>query len=114
MVENPSDISEVTQSGLEYYFKYKGHAFSVSRKISEEGGTITYSGFVYPTYKGSMSSLAQYFDEGQPYEEIPYVNFGMEESERAAYAPILSRLYAILADKYLNLDDIFDDVIAPF
>ncbi len=112
MADFPRPIEEITQSGTEYYFRYGGHSFSINeRLISPEQGVI-HSAFVYPGYGASLADLAQHFDEGQPYGDIPMVRYGSDEPGNAEFAPVLARLYKVVEDKHLNLDEIFNDVFS--
>ena len=111
ILENPEGIAEVHASGIEYYFKYKGHVFSVLKREDED--EIVHSAFVYPSYTGSISALINYYDEGQPYDQIPVVRYGTDQPENRHFASILAKLYKVVADKYLNLDTIFDDIMSP-
>ena len=112
ILENPGGIVDVQATGSEYYFKYKGHIFSVLKREDEEDGTVL-SAFVYPNYSGSVSGLINYYDEGQPYDEIPMVRYGTDQLENRHFGTILGKLYKIVGDKYLNLDTIFDDIVSP-
>ncbi|MBB5530132.1 hypothetical protein GGD72_000894 [Stenotrophomonas maltophilia] len=112
MSEHPGPIAEIFQSGTEYYFRYGGHSFSVNRVSPSPARDDVYSAFVYPGYGGSLASLAEHYDEGEPYGEIPLVRYGSDQPDAGGFGPVLARLYKVVADKYLNLDDIFQDVFS--
>jgi hypothetical protein len=108
MLENSDEIKEIFASGDEYYFKFKGHIFSIARR--EADGRVIFSGFVYPGAGGSTRGLAEYYDQGGG-DDVPLVRYGSDQPENVTFTPVLKALHRVLADKHLNLDGIFDDVL---
>lgn len=107
MLENPEHIEGVYSSGLEYYFKYRNHYFSVGKRTHE--GATEYIAFVYPGYSGTVTALAKYFEED--FGGIDLVRYSSWDEGREALRDILQPLYDILSEKNLDIDRIFDDVM---
>lgn len=101
-------VSDIYDSSNEYYFKFKGHNFSIMRK-SEPGDTqAKYIFFVYPDCDWSPKDLGIGFERSSPDElGVKVASYPAEFLED----DIAVELYNLLRQKHLNVDAVFDDIL---
>jgi hypothetical protein len=103
----PELLDDVTKSGNEYYFRFKGHVMSLIQQniVQEEKGRYTL--YVYSGEYENIQYLIEFFEHGDP-DEIKMVSFNSQKLGDEAF----EKLFSILESKYLKIDDIFDDILA--
>ncbi len=106
IASDPPGITDITQSGSEYYFKFKGHFFSIlHRQSPDERGR--YSFYVYPGWTGTSAGLSGFLEYGSSSNELVMVNY---DSVHYNDEPFRS-LYTTVEERCLGIDKIFDDVL---
>jgi hypothetical protein len=110
MLAEPQWTSEILKSGIEYYFRYKGAYFSIIKRtqITQIG---TYSLFVYPKWTGSIKDLADFFDAGPEPDDVPMVAYHENDFDDRKMSKKLAELYSLIANKYLNIDDLLNGIL---
>ena len=109
-VNEHEKITEVIAAGSEYYFRYGDHAFSVLER-SDDANVGPYSLYVYPSWKGPLSQLAESYAD-QDAEEPDLVGYHTNELPRLTDKNNLARLHKLLQEKQLNVDQVFKDILA--
>jgi len=109
MLEDPSLLKEILRSGNEYYFKYKDHTFSITHR-SNDSDWGPYSFYVYPAWKEDTSTLASLLERGfsddYPVKAYHSANYDIIDDKE-----VFRKLYELCDGRYLNIDDIFDDIL---
>jgi hypothetical protein len=108
MASNPAGIEEFFASGNEFYFRYKGHVFSIVRRGLPDEDRGVHSLYVYPKWTKGLSALAAEFDSNDYQEpQVKIVGFhGGQLGEEQ-----FSKLYNVLDAKDTGLDSILDDIL---
>lgn len=112
MLKTVDQVTEIIKVDNEYYFRYAGHAFSVTkRSAADRYGRYTF--YVYPQWPDSKSieELAKIFESLGPDTSVPvmapYHEAEVSEAARQKFAD----LHAAVAAKYLRVDEIFDEIL---
>ena len=108
-LSDPDQLTEVCQSQKEYYFRYGKHCFSVTQRTQEVQKYGNYSAYVYPKWTGDTYTLAEIFSRGDPENLVDMVSYHVKDLPEL-YEDFV-RLYRLLEEKYLKIDDIFKDVL---
>jgi hypothetical protein len=108
-LSDPDKITEVLQSQKEYYFRYGNHCFSVTHRTQEIQKYGVYSVYVYPKWHGDTYALAQVFSLGDPGNIVDMVSYHVKDLPEM-YDDFV-RLYRLLEEKYLKIDEIFKNVL---
>ena len=106
---NSEVIEDIVYNSGEYYFRYMGHSFSILFRSSHGSRKGTYIFYMYPRWQGSTSSLANAFASGSTSDDIPLVAYSSETSPELPFAT----LYDVIKSRFLQLDDLFDDILGP-
>lgn len=102
----PDRIEDITRRSNEFYFRFKGHVFSILKRNNPDHDCGNFTFYVYPDWTGATSALADFFDMQWP-EELPMASFDSIGFDEEPFA----RLYDIVNSKYLGVDAIFDDIL---
>jgi hypothetical protein len=112
MLATAGKITDIVKSENEYYFRYAGHTFSVAKRSPDEYGQ--YSVYVYPQWAENrpLDKLAHMYEDpalANPLPTlVPYHEAQIPEQSRSK----LADLYALVATRYLRVDDVFDDILS--
>jgi hypothetical protein len=108
MCQHPEHMTDIHQSGNEYYFKYKGHVFSIlGRSTEHESGTHTL--YLYPQWGNTTSVLAHVCEyEPQGMEEVPMLTFHARDYPSVPFAD----LWSTVQGRHYNIDSVFDDILS--
>ena len=107
--ENPKGLHELTNVGSEYYFRFKGHAMSLLHRTREMEGWGPYSLYIYPRFDGDLGALARELEHTSP-DDVG-ITVAYFHSHDLDENPVFSKLYRLLKQTYLKLDEIFDDIL---
>ncbi len=103
MIVNPDNITNVRQSGSEYYFVYKNkYKWSVSQ---HDGNFIVW---FYPGSEDIEMISAGYYSSDQ----IAMVAYNADEIGTREAAASFSELYTILKEKIYGINEVLDDIIS--
>lgn len=105
MLENPGEIQNIYSDDNEYYFRYRGHAFSCAR--SSVPGRLAYIFYVYPNIDSSLSTkdIADIFRHD--YDAIKMASFRDTD-----YTDVpIAKLFDVIELEFLGVDKIFDDIL---
>jgi len=108
-LNDPEKITDVFQSQKEYYFRYGSHCFSITKRTQEIQKYGNYSLYVYPKWSGDTQALAESFLNGDPENMVEMVAYHLKDMPEL-YADF-SKLYRLLEEKDLKIDEIFKDVL---
>lgn len=108
ITSNVGEIDEIWDSSNEFYFRFRGHVFSVTDVPGREPKFGRYSFYVYPQWSGSLETLAEAFDlGGSDVRLVPYHSGSYDEDTPFA------ELYSAIHRKYVDVDSVFDDIMRP-
>jgi hypothetical protein len=117
-VTDKSGFQEIYDDGSEYYFRFKGHIFSILKRsghdVNEYGN---YSIFVYPQWKHGLKELAYSYEQDPnptptiSYHESQFNNININGTN---ISDLFSELYTFLQEKNLGVDNVFDDILDSF
>jgi hypothetical protein len=106
MINAPNEIEEVVDSGPEYYFKFHGHAFSITyRPTGGADGNHTF--FIYPRWNGTSKRLAEQFEKDD-FGNVKYTAFA---SARGPFGKLFEQLYQIVDSRANGVDDVLDSIL---
>ena len=105
IAETPERIEDISKSSSEYYFRFKGHVFSIHARADKVGLFVFY---VYPHWSNPIEELAGVL-EYDDYSGIKIVSY--ESSEYDDEGEPFRNLYAIVKNSYGGVDEIFDDIL---
>lgn len=103
----PELLDDITKSGNEYYFRYKGHVMSLSQRNIMQEEDWQYVLYVYSEKYDSIQYLLECYEHGDP-DDIKVVSYNSQEIGDQAFR----KLFSILESKYLKIDEIFDDILS--
>jgi hypothetical protein len=101
--ENQSEIEAVVPADEEYFFTFRGRAFSV--RVKDSDPTL----YAYPKWQESLEKLAAYFASDEESEAGVYAyvdSSGIEGKDKA----LIRMLYDSLQARHLGLDELFSDL----
>jgi hypothetical protein len=103
-----SSVEDVHRSDNEYYFRFRGHYFSISRTQPNDD----YWFYVYPTWSGTARDLADNFDPYRPPEQqtpayVPFESNTFPPHQRACF----ENLFSAIELKGSGVDDIFSMIL---
>ncbi len=104
---HPALLHDITKSSNEYYFRYKGHTMSLLQRSTSQEQCGGYTLFVYPAPPKDLKAFAAYLEQGDT-EDIKMAAFHSKEIGDEAFG----KLFQIVGSKYLNIDDIFNDILS--
>lgn len=104
MINNSEKITNVIQSGQEYFFLYDNEYKWSIKKGEQENEFYLY---LYPLKDMSIDQLS-IFNEWQDYN---FVTFKSHEIKTPEAIESFSELYQTVASKVYGLDDIFEKII---
>lgn len=107
MLDQPGLITDVAEAEHEYYFKFKGHVFSVLRRTRDEEFGV-YSFYIYPRWTGATDALAELYQYGEP--ENPATAFHCAKMSPDA-EDLFAKLYQVIDSKVNGVDELLDDII---
>ena len=109
LTENSQRFEEVLKSGNEFYFRYKGHVFSImQRSDTSDDKWGEYGFYIYPNYDGQLADLPETFE--YPGHEPEYSHFDVKDFDGDVDAhPIFARLYRTFQMR--GVDSVIDDIL---
>jgi|GEM_PF-2735417 hypothetical protein len=110
-IKTPDLIEETAAASGEYYFRSKGHYFSILKRNERTLGKSkygTYTFYIYPKWDNSLQHLAEVASVDE--EGITSVAFHESELPVGLTDP-LQDLYETVKGKYANIDHILDDIL---
>jgi hypothetical protein len=107
LASTPDLIEEITSLQNEYYFKVKGHSFSILKRQPVVGLRSPYSFYVYPKWSGSTSELAKAFADTPGEEPTPMLAYNSGDFTGNYFR----ELYSTIETKHFGVDKIFDDLL---
>jgi hypothetical protein len=109
---NLDQIEEIHSVANEYYFRYKGVAFSIMRAFNRDAKYGKYSFYVYPLSEGlTLNDIAQMSSLGNLTEpEMVSYNLGDFHNDPEV-TKIFEQLYFSLERKHSNMDDVFRKIL---
>ena len=103
MASDPSEISELIKAGDDYYFVFKGRAWSIT-KTSDDGFYV----FFYPDRTPNLKLIAERSAEGdESLDFLTFKQFEFQPRDRAAF----TSLYDAVSAKHFGLDSVLDDIL---
>ncbi len=121
MVREPNWIQDIVEAGDEYYFAYKGHAFSIlerSERGSRTGSILTspimsltsgrFAFYAYPKWQGPITELVEKFATGTT-DRPEMIHYSSSEIGNEA---IFRDLHRAVLTIYLGADAVFDDILS--
>jgi hypothetical protein len=102
MIANPGDIVDITRSGGEYYFGFRGYVWSVLR------GQDSYSVYFYPKWQGKVAELPPTLDYGGDVDMISYHDTDFFDPSGNN---LFSNLYRTVQQKQMGVDEAFDQIL---
>jgi len=108
IADDPKEIVDIVANSTEYYFKFKGHAFSILQRsrADEKSGLLSF--YVYPKWTSTTEDLKMAYDVGCS-EDIIVVTFNSGNSPEAE--DVFSMLFRVVGSQHTGLDEIFDDIL---
>lgn len=107
MIENEKKISNVTLNNKEYFFKYKGHTWGVSKRDDPSSNNPNIYLYYYPEeYK--FEDLITFKDH--EWDGINFVTYSSREIGTRECYDTFFELYNILVEKNVGIDKVFDDI----
>lgn len=107
IAQHPEMVQDAWKSSNEYYFRFNGHTFSIATRSDPDEPFGRYSFFVYPDWQASTEELANAFD----YEGTDGIKVAAYHSADCEESSSFHRLYTVVEQAYLHVDEIFDDII---
>jgi len=98
------EATDISSSGNEYYFRYKGRYFSVLK----ENGIGRF--YVYPRFSGPMKELIGALEHGIEHPDLAYVSLTSNDLANSGHEDVIGQLHSWLEERYLGLDDLFADL----
>lgn len=109
MCHNPQLISDVTPAGNEYYFRYKSHVFSILHRGQGSEGWGSYSLYIYPDGSSDLRHLASALGQANPDDiGVKLIAYHSEDYDESS----MKRLYNLVKERYMNVDNILDDILS--
>jgi len=109
ITENLKEITDVTVTPTEYYFKYRGHTFSILYRTSPDERLGSYSFYVYPNWNDTTEQLVDLFT-GLSDPDIAVSSF--HSGDLGSFADLaFSKLYRVIDTRNTGVDDIFDELL---
>jgi hypothetical protein len=106
-IDDPRLIDHIFGTTSEYYFKSKGHTFSVVRRAEDpEREFGNYSFYVYPGWEGTLDDLSTQTD----FDNVPFVAFHELELP-AVERDLIKILFDAVKARYANIDTILSDIL---
>ena len=109
IIARPENIEQVFGGSSEYYFRYKGHFFSILQRTDADERFGRYSFYVYPKWTGTLEALDEFFNfhTSDELAMAAYHETQFSDAEKR----LLPTLYSLLQQKELGLDEVFDDIL---
>ena len=115
IVDAPDEISDVAQEANEFYFRFRGHVFSIQRRSGfprvvpagafPEEDPGRYSFYVYPNWSQTPQTLA--YVESRTDQNVESISYGADYCDQH----LLSRLHKEAMSRCFNVDAVFDDIL---
>ena len=109
LTENSKRFEEVFKSNNEFYFRFKGHVFSIlQRNDTSDEKWGEYGFYIYPNYRGDLADLANSF--AWPGNEPEFSHFDVKDFDGDVDAhSIFARLYRTFQMR--DVDSVIDDIL---
>jgi hypothetical protein len=105
-------VTEVTATADEYYFRYRGHTFSIlRRRYNRVGDRQEYQFFVYPRHDTLPLSNVAKSGAGGGITASDYVLYSSKQAASSGEIELFANLYAMAQAKWLNIDKVFKDIL---
>ena len=108
ILSHPDSIVEITKRSNEYYFRFKSHVMSLVHV--EQDGDWRYVLYIYPGNYDDVKDLADDLDRASA-DEIPMKHYSSVDYDEFGKKPFRN-LYHCLESMHLNMDSVFDDILA--
>lgn len=101
MIQNSDQISDISVSNNEYFFKYKGYIWGIFK--SKEDYILIY----YPEFSNVIDAinLTKYLDD------VASINYNSDAFKNQEDIESFRDLYLIIKEKLYGLDKVLDDII---